>query len=57
MNRSILSRVLIPALAAAALGGATVANATDVYLSVQLPARTAAPVHVYDARSEERRVG
>ncbi len=50
MNRSMLSRVLIPALAAAALGGATVANAaTDVYLSVQLPARTAAPAYVYDA--------
>lgn len=50
MNRSILSRVLTPALAAAALGGAAVANAApDVYLSVQLPVRTAAPVYVYDA--------
>lgn len=64
MNRPILSRVLMAAVAAAALGGATVANAaTDVYLSVQLPVRTAAPAYVYDAapayggdwRHDERR--
>lgn len=49
MNRSILSRVLMPALAAAALVGATVATAaTGVYLSVQLPVRTAAPAYVYN---------
>ena len=49
MNRSILSRVLMSAVAAAALGGATVATAaTDVYLSVQLPVRTAAPAYVYN---------
>lgn len=55
MNRSILSRILMPALAAAALGGATVATAaTDVYLSVQLPVRTAAPDYVYDGAPSYR---
>lgn len=63
MNRSILSRILVPALAAAGLCGATVANAADVHLSVQLPVRTAAPAYVYGAapgygsdwRHDERR--
>lgn len=59
MNRSILFRVLMPALAAAALGGATVANAaTGVYLSLDLPVRVAAPAYVYDAapdRDDDRR--
>lgn len=50
MNRSILSRILVPAVAAATLGAAAVANAApDVYLSVQLPVRAAAPAYVYDA--------
>lgn len=50
MNRSILARVLVTAVAAATLGGATLAHATtDVSLSVQLPVRTAAPAYVYDA--------
>ncbi len=50
MNRSILSRFLVPAVAAAALGGATAASAaSNVYLSVDLPVRVAAPAYVYDA--------
>ena len=49
MNRSILSRVLVPALAVAALGGATVASAGPVYLSFDLPVRVATPAYGYDA--------
>jgi len=49
MNRAIRSRILVPALAAAALCGAAVANAADVHLSVQLPVGAAAPAYVYDA--------
>jgi hypothetical protein len=49
MNRSIRSGILVPALAAAALCGAAVANAADVHLSVQLPVGAAAPAYVYDA--------